>query len=133
MSLKQLAALAALALVSTPSFAQELSTYQAPGIMFYYSIPLEVRKAKDFTPNYGMRIQGNRPYETVNIDKRLFNNFLPVVAGLEAKWIIAGVVAAGAAVAVSHKDKGTQQQYQQQQQAQHEQNLTNPNCNQTCP
>src|SRR5215211_7650251 len=103
MAKKQLAALAALLFVSTPSFAQDLSTYQAPGVMFYYSVPLDAQKRKDFALNYGMRIQGNRPYETVNLDKRLMNSFLPL-GGLEVKWVIAGVVAAGAAVAVSHKD-----------------------------
>jgi hypothetical protein len=117
MAKKQLAALAALLFVSTPGFAQDLSTYQAPGVMFYYSIPLDARTPKEYSPNYGMRIQGNKPYEVVNLDKRLMNSFLPL-GGLEAKFIIAGVVAAGAAIAVSHKSKSTQQSYQDQQQAQ---------------
>jgi hypothetical protein len=127
MALKQLAALAALVVVSTPVFSQDISTYQAPGVMFYYSVPLDAQKRKDFTLNYGMRIQGNRPYEVVNLDSRLMNSFLPL-GGLEVKWIVAGVVAAGGAVAVAHKNKGTQQQYQQQQQAQAEACPT-----QTCP
>jgi len=126
MARKQLAALAAaLAFVSTPSIAQDLATYQSPGVMFYYSIPLDARTPKEYTPNYGMRIQGNKPYEVVNLDKRLMNSFLPL-GGLEAKFIIAGVVAAGAAVAVSHKNKSTQQSYQQAQQTQQE------NCPTTC-
>ena len=126
MAKKQLAALAAaLAFVSTPSIAQDLSTYQSPGVMFYYSIPLDARTPKEYTPNYGMRIQGNKPYEVVNLDKRLMNSFLPL-GGLEAKFIVAGVVAAGAAVAVSHKNKGTQQSYQQAQQTQQE------NCTAAC-
>jgi hypothetical protein len=66
-------------------------------------------------------VQGKRQEQTYNFDSRLFNNFLG--SGIEAKWIIAGVVAAGAAVAVGSKSKTqsnneqlTQQQAQQQAQ-----------------
>jgi type II secretory pathway pseudopilin PulG len=44
----------------------------------------------------------------------MFNSFSPL-GGIEAKWIIAGVVAAGAAVAVASKDKSTSSSYQEQQ------------------
>lgn len=123
---KQLAAFAALVCVATPSAAFDTLTQQAPGVMFYFSVPLDARNAKEHNLAAGLSIQGKRQYETVNIDSRMINNFIG--GGIEAKWIIAGVVAAGAAVAVASKDKSTSTSQQQaqaqqaQQQAQAQQN-----------
>lgn len=116
---KQLAAFAALACIATPSAAFDSLTQQSPGVMFYFSIPLEAVKAKGEAFSAGLAFQGKRDYETVRIDSRLLNNFIG--GGIEAKWIIAGVVAAGAVAAVATKDKSTanaQQQAQDQQAAQ---------------
>ena len=116
---KQLAAFAALACVATSSAAFDNLTQQSPGVMFYFSIPLEAVKAKGEAFSAGLAFQGKRDYETVRIDSRLLNNFIG--GGIEAKWIIAGVVAAGAVAAVATKDKSTanaQQQAQDQQAAQ---------------
>ena len=115
--MKQLAAFAAFVCVATPSAAFDTLSQQSPGVMFYFSIPLDAPKAKDETFSAGFAIQGKRDYETVKIDSRMLNNFIG--GGIEAKWIIAGVVAAGAAVAVASKDKSTStsQQRQQDQQA----------------
>jgi uncharacterized protein YqhQ len=92
-------------------------------MMFYVSLPLDARNAKERSPAFGLSFQGKRQYETVNLDSRMFNF---TATGFEAKWIIAGVVAVGAAIAVGSKDKSTsasyQQQQQQQQQAQQQQN-----------
>jgi len=44
---------------------------------------------------------------------------------ISAKWIVAGVVAAGAGVAVASKDKKTSQNYQEQQQQQQVQQQQN--------
>ena len=116
---KQLAAFAALVCVATPSAAFD-SLNQQPGVMFYFSVPLDAPKAKTKEQmfNAGLSIQGKRDYETVRIDSRLINNFIG--GGIEAKWIIAGVVAAGTVAAVATKDKSTStaQQQQQTQQAQ---------------
>jgi hypothetical protein len=115
---KYIAALAALTIVSTPAAAFEtLGQQQSPGVMFYFSVPLDAPK-KQFEKNFaaGLQIQGKRSYESVTLDSRMFNNFFGT--GLEAKWIIAGVVAAGAIVAVASKDKSTSNQQQQQQQQQ---------------
>jgi hypothetical protein len=74
--------------------------------MFYVSIPLDfglTRKEQHWAA--GLQLQGKREYQVVNVDSRMFN-FLPM-GGVEAKWIIAGVVAAGATVAVGGKDKST--------------------------
>jgi hypothetical protein len=116
---KQLAAFAALVCIATPSAAFDSLTQQSPGVMFYFSIPFEAVKAKGEAFSAGLAIQGKRDYETVRIDSRLLNHFTG--GGIEAKWIIAGVVAAGAVAVVATKDKSTanaQQQAQDQQAAQ---------------
>ncbi len=113
-----IAALAALTLISTPCAAFDSPTQQSPGVMFYLSVPLDARQAKEQTLAAGLQIQGNRQYEKFKLDSRMFNdtrvlNFFGT--GIEAKWIIAGVVAAGTVAAVATKDKSTTNAQQQQQ------------------
>jgi hypothetical protein len=43
MARKQLAALAALILVSTPCAASDILQQSSPGVMFYFSMPLDAR------------------------------------------------------------------------------------------
>ena len=139
MARKHIAALAALTLISTPCVAFDTLSQQSPGMMFYFSVPLDARNAKEQNFAAGLSFQGKRQYETVNIDSRMINNFIG--GGIEAKWIIAGVVAAGAAVAVASKDKSTSTSQQQaqaqqaQQQAQAQQNGGSEPCPVTpaCP
>jgi hypothetical protein len=119
MGLRQFAALAALICAGTPAMAFDLATHASQGVKFYISIPLEARDAKEQAWSAGFAIQGKRDYEAVRVDSRMINNFIG--GGIEAKWIIAGVVAAGAVAAVATKDKSTtasQQQAQAQQSAQ---------------
>jgi hypothetical protein len=113
---KQLAALAALSLVSIPCAAFDNLSQHTPGVMFYVSIPFEAVRAKDQTFSAGLAFQGKRDYETVRIDSRMINHFTG--AGFDAKWIIGGVIAAGAVAAVASKDKSTANSQQQQQQQQ---------------
>jgi len=105
----------AAAFTAAGAAAQQLTT---PMTMFYVSVPIEARTTKEMTPTFGLRLQGSQPYQVVNIDSRMFN-FGPFAA-LEAKWIVAGVVAGGAALAIASRDKSTSQrlasQAQQQQQ-----------------
>jgi len=118
----QLAALAALVLVSTPCVAFELKE-PSPGIMFYYSLPLDARNAKERSPALGIALRGKHDYQALTIDTRMINSF-SALGGIEAKWIVGGVVAVVAALAVASKDKSTSTSYQQQQaqQAQQQQN-----------
>jgi transcription initiation factor TFIID subunit TAF12 len=83
-------------------------------------MPLDARNAKERAPSFGMSMRGKQDYQALTIDSRMFNSFSPL-GGIEAKWIIAGVVAAGAVVAVASKDKSTSSSYQQQQQQQAQQ------------
>ena len=126
---KQIAAVGAAILFATPAVAQDAFKDQAPGMMVFFSVPLDAKTPKQQMPAFGLSFQGERAYQRVSIDTRMFENaermgFGPL-AGISAKWIVAGVVAGGAVVAVASKDKGTSEsraQQQQQQQQQFEQN-----------
>jgi hypothetical protein len=126
---KQIAAVGAAILFATPAVAQDAFKDQAPGMMVFFSVPLDAKTPKQQMPAFGLSFQGERAYQRVSIDTRMFENaermgFGPL-AGISAKWIIAGVVAGGAVAAVASKDKGTSEsraQQQQQQQQQFEQN-----------
>jgi hypothetical protein len=119
---KQIAAAAAAILVATPVVAADPFADQAPGVMFFFSIPLDAKTPKQQTPALGLSFQGERAYQRVTVDTRMFAAYERMgFTGLEAvsaKWIVAGVVAAGAGVAVASKSKKTNQDYQQQQQEQ---------------
>src|SRR5918999_827357 len=102
---KKLAALAALVCAATPCAAFDTFSQPQPGIKFYFSVPLDGRNAREQAFTAGFALQGRRDYEAIRIDSGMINNFIG--GGIEAKWIIAGVVAAGAVVAVASKDKST--------------------------
>jgi hypothetical protein len=109
-------ALLFLACTASMASAQEMRP-GVPSVLYFVSIPIDGITRKDNEPVMGFALQGSRPFQAVRFDSRMMN-FLGT--GLEAKWLLAGAVAAGGAVAVSRKDKSvTQQQRQQaQQQAQ---------------
>ena len=131
---KHIAALAALILISYPAAAfNDGPTQQTQGITFFVAVPLDARDVKEQSLYSGLAIQGKRAHENVRIDSRMFNDTRTVNffgTGIEVKWIIAGVVAAGAVAAVATKEKATttaneQQQQQQQQQAAQQQQQQN--------
>jgi len=115
MVIKQIAvsaAAAAATLIAAPAFSQEI---RAPMTTFFVAIPLDATTRKEFTPNFGLQFQGSRPYQAVKVDYRTVR-FLPgVLAAMEAKYIVAGAVAVGAAVAVAHKDRKTSTTFAEQQ------------------
>ena len=113
MALRKFAAAAALAAFATPGAAFDVREAGA-STMFYISIPLDFglsRKEQRWTA--GLQLQGKRAYQAVNIDSSLLN----FVSGgeVDGKWIVAGLVAVGAAAAIGRKDKGTSQTLQQEQ------------------
>ena len=115
MGAKQVAALIAALFVAAPSFADPLDT--TPMTKFYVSIPLGASTARERAPTFGIQMQGRKPYETVTIDSRLVNNFVGPLALIEAKWLIAGAVAAAGVYAVSRKNEDRSAQYNDQQNA----------------
>ena len=123
MGIKQIAVAAAMgaaASISASALAQEVTT---PMTKFFVAIPLDARTAKEQVPNFGLQFQGSRPYQTVKVDYQSFKLLPAAVSGLEVKYIVAGAVAVGAAVAATHKSKSEQaqsQQFAQQQQQQKE-------------
>jgi hypothetical protein len=113
MALKKLAAAAALLALATPCAAFDAGNTGA-STLFYISIPLDSgysRKDQQWTA--GLQLQGKREYQAVRIDSTMLNFFS--LNDIDAKWMIAGLVAAGAAVAVGTKDKNTTSNLQQQQ------------------
>lgn len=116
MGIKHFTALAAAMMVAAPAAAFDDLRDTGQSSMFYISIPLDAHSPKEQAPSFGLQLGGQRPYETVRIDSRMFN-FLPL-GGLEVKWLVVGGVALAAAAAVSHKDKAQEQQFQQAQQQQ---------------
>jgi hypothetical protein len=103
---------AALLSISPSSFAQELRP-GVPAVLYYVSVPLDAVTRTEREPLVGFALQGNRSYQAVRFDSRVMN-FLE--GAFEAKWLIVGAVAAGAAVAVGSKDKSVTQQQQTQAQ-----------------
>ena len=106
---------AALLAISPSVVAQDLRP-GVPSVLYFVSFPLDGTTRKDKEPLVGFAYQGSRAYQVVRFDTRVMN-FLEA-GGFEAKWLIAGALAAGAVVAVAGKDKSITQQEQQQQQAQ---------------
>ena len=129
MGIKHFAALAAAAMLAAPAAAFVDLRDTGPSTMFDLSIPLDARSAKEQMPAFGLQLRGNRAYETVRIDSRMFS-FLPL-GGLELKWVVVGGVAVAAAVAAGRKDKDQEQQFHAQQQLQQEQQQQQP-CPQIC-
>lgn len=119
---KQIAAVGAAILFATPVAANDIFRDQNPGVMFFFSLPLDAKTPKQQMPALGMSFQGARDYQRVTIDTRMFEQAdrmgFGEIAGISAKWLIVGVVATGAVVAVASKDKSTTQNYQEQQQQQ---------------
>jgi len=95
--LKKTALFAALMALCAPAPA-----FDGAQTVFYVSIPLEGPSSR---VSFGLRLQGNREYEAIDIDTRTLR-FLPL-GGIEAKWILAGAVALGAAAAI-RSDKRAQ-------------------------
>ena len=83
---------------------------------FFVSIPLDAKNAKEQMPNFGLQFQGSRPYQAVTVDYKTFRLVPAAVASaIEAKYIVAGAIAVGAAVAVAKKDSKTSSNFAQQQ------------------
>jgi hypothetical protein len=111
MRFKQAAALAALMAVSAPGWAFDPAGH-APSTIFYLSIPLDSRPSK---MAFGLRLQGNREYQVIDIDSRILR--FVSLGGIEAKWLVAGAVAIGAAAAIGGDRRAEEQAAASRQQA----------------
>jgi hypothetical protein len=121
MSLKKLAAAAAMLAFATPSPAFDAAE-TGTSTMFYVSIPLDFQLSRKERQQWtaGLQLQGKRDYQAMRIDSTMLNAFS--LNDIDAKWMIAGLVAAGAAVAIGSKDKKTTDNLQQQQTQAQQQN-----------
>jgi hypothetical protein len=113
-----------------PCFAQEFRPAE-PSVLYYVSIPLDGVTRKQKEPVLGFSYQGRRDYQVVRFDTYMLN--LVGTGVFEAKWLIVGAVAAGAAVAVGGSDKSAAQQQQQQQHTVQQQAAQQQAQQQPCP
>jgi hypothetical protein len=128
------ATLVAAALVSAASTADEtISPQTTSTTTFYVSIPLGAVGAKERAPSYGLALQGRRPYETLIIDSRMFSFAEGMLAGIEAKWLIAGAVVVGAGAYAVSKNKDRSDSYSGSQNNQQNSNPPPADCPQTDP
>ncbi|HUQ26223.1 MAG TPA: hypothetical protein VM140_11165 [Burkholderiales bacterium] len=133
MGVKQVAAFAAALFASAPSLADDVVFQQTvPMTMFYVSIPLGATTAKQQAPTYGFALQGKRQYETVLVDSRMFTFAEGLLAGIEAKWLIAGALAVGGGVYLANKDKGRSDNYSGSQNRQQNSPPPPPPCDPDC-
>ncbi|HXU40934.1 MAG TPA: hypothetical protein VN675_01325 [Burkholderiales bacterium] len=116
MEVRQLTLLAAALIASAPAQADELQVQSTvPMTMLYVSVPIGATNAKERALAYGFALQGKRQYETVYLDSRMFNAFEGMLAGIEAKWLIAGGLAVAGGVYMSRKDGGRSDGYSSSQ------------------
>jgi len=107
MAVRQLTLVAAALIASAPAQAQEPQVQNTvPMTMLYVSIPVGATSAKERTLAYGLALQGKRQYETVYVDTRMLNAFEGVLAGIEAKWLVAGGVAVASGVYLARRGGG---------------------------
>jgi hypothetical protein len=133
MALKKLAAAAVMLAIAAPTLAFDGAGEAGASTMFYISIPLDFQLPRKERQQWtaGLQLQGKRDYQAVRIDSRMLNYFS--FNDIDAKWMIAGLVATGAAVAIGSKDKRTTDNLQQQQtQSQQTQQQTGGSSGGTC-
>ena len=135
MAVQQVALFAAALSVSAPSFADDIVLQQStvPLTMFYVSVPLGGASAKERALSYGLALQGKRQYETVMIDSRTLSFAEGLLAGIEAKWLIAGGLAVAGGVYIASKDKGRSNNYSSSQNQQQNNPPPPPACDPADP
>jgi hypothetical protein len=118
-----------LSLLAAPCFAQELRPAE-PSVLYYVSVPFGGESRRDREPVLGFALQGRRHHQSLRMDTRVLN--LVGSGVIEAKVLIVGAVAAGAAIAMGSKDKSVETQ--QAQRAEAEQYVAaNPPAPPPCP
>lgn len=117
MGAKSLAMIAAAcaAAFAAPGYAQEFRT---PMTMFFMEVPLDAKSPREQMPNFGLQLQGSRPYQSLRIDQRTLHSFNFLPDGIEATWLVAGAVGVVAVAAIARQDKATEQQLDTQKQQQ---------------
>ena len=132
MAVRQFTLVAAALIASAPAQADETQLQATvPMTMLYVSVPIGATAAKERTLAYGLALQGKRQYETVYLDSRMFNAFEGVLAGLEAKWLIAGGLAVAGGVYLSRRNDGRSASYSNSQNNQ-QNNPPPPPCTDLC-
>jgi hypothetical protein len=82
---------------ATPAEPWDPRTQQQT-LMYFVSIPLDAASPREREPVFGLVMKGQRERQFVYLDTRMLNF---IDGGITAKFLIAGAVAVGAAMAVS--------------------------------
>lgn len=116
MSLKRLAACAALACVSLPTQAWDYREQDQPHTFVFMRIHLDGRSQKEQMPIWGLAVRGKREYQVLSFDTQMMARFAEF-GFVESKIIMIGAVAAAGALAVAGAGSSSAASQQQQQQA----------------
>jgi len=115
---------------SLPCGAGELDDI-APSTQVYLRVPLGPASAADRKPSFGLAVKHSAQGATFMLDSRTLDTAVrnyqaEVAGGIEAKWLIVGAVALGAAVAIGTRTKSENQEQQQQNQRKQQQQQQQP-------
>jgi hypothetical protein len=110
-----------LLLVVLPCAGQDLRLAD-PSVLYFVSVPLGGARSER-APTFGFALHGRR--HALQVDSRIVRL---AGGGIEAKWLIVGGVAAGAAVLATRKDATVEAQRAQQAQAEAAACPTRPAC-----
>jgi hypothetical protein len=97
--------------VALPCAGQDLRLAE-PSVLYFVSVPLGGARSER-APTFGFALHGRR--HALQVDSRILRL---AGGGVEAKWLIVGGVAAGAAVLATRKDATVEAQRARQEQAQ---------------
>jgi hypothetical protein len=125
------AGLLAAAPASGPS-AGELDGFGRDSTQVFVRIPFGKAATKELAPSYGLAIRGRRDYELFVVDSHMLGQAEAFGAGIDAKILVVGGVAAVAALAVSRQDSSASQKREDQAQQQRQQTRSCPNTPPTC-
>jgi hypothetical protein len=106
MGFKRFIAAFLLFVAATPAGAAEPwdPRHNVTSLMYFVRIPLDARAPREREPVFGLVMRGSREREFVVLDTRMLNL---IDGGISAKFLIAGAVALGAAVAVGGSGGGS--------------------------
>jgi hypothetical protein len=95
-----------LAMLALPCTAQELRTTE-PSVLYFVTIPFGGESRRDREPVIGFSFQGRQASQRLRMDSRILNF---IDGGVEAKYLLVGAVAVGAAALAGSKDSSVEAQ-----------------------
>jgi hypothetical protein len=94
-----------LGLLPQPAFSQELRA--EPSVLYFVTLPFGGESRRDREPVIGFSFQGRQAHQRLRLDSRILHF---VEGGVEAKYLLVGAVALGAAALAGSKDRSVEAQ-----------------------